>query len=65
MTSGILSALLIWADRPTRLQNTWFGFLAFVRILFSCVPLSERTFLYDIMSGSLKMSFNKGYRCIK
>ena len=47
---------IIWADRPTRLRNTWFGFLAFV-IFFALtsMSLSERPFLYDIMGGSLKI----------
>ena len=48
----------IWVDRPTRLRNTWLGFLAFVMILF--LDRSERHFLYDIMSGSLKISFSNG-----
>ena len=25
--------VLMWVDRPTRLRNTWFGFLAFVIVL--------------------------------
>ena len=42
----------------------WFSCLCYDFVLMS-VPLSERPFLYDIMGGSLKISFNNGYRCIK
>ena len=42
----------------------WFSCLCYDFVLMS-VPLSEHPFLYDIMSGSLKISFNNGYRCIK
>ena len=35
----IFIAVLIWADRPTRLRNTWFGFLAFVIFLLLRVCL--------------------------
>ena len=31
--------VLIWVDRPTRLRNTWFGFLAFVIFLLVRVCL--------------------------
>ena len=58
MTWGILFVLLIRADRPTRLL-VWFSRLCYNFVLTS-VPLSERPFLYDIMSGSLKTAFNNG-----
>ena len=37
----------MWVDRPTRLRNTWFGFLAFVIVLLKRLCLTERPFLYD------------------
>ena len=54
------SRVLICVDRPTRLRNTWFGFLAFV----ICMSLSESPFLYDIMGGSVKIRFSNGCCCI-
>ena len=57
--------MLIWADRPTQLRDTWFGFLAVVLIVLTSMSLSERPFLYDIMGSSLKISFSNGCCCIK
>jgi len=37
--STVNNYVLIWVDRPTRLLNTWFGFLAFVIILLLRVCL--------------------------
>ena len=53
------SRVLICVDRPTRLRNTWFGFLAFVIRM----SLSESPFLYDIMGGSVKIRFSNGCCC--
>ena len=37
-----LKYVLIWADRPTRLRKTWFGFLAFVHDNFALTSMSLR-----------------------
>ena len=46
--------------------QSMFDFLAFVIIFLSrSMSLSERTFLYDVMDGSLKISRSNGCCCIK
>ena len=41
-----LVIVLVWADRPTRLRNTRFGFLALSRYIFAltCIPLMTAPF---------------------
>ena len=62
--SAFFSFVFIWADRPTRLRNTWFGFLALLYSSLMSISLSERPFVYDIMGGSLEISFSSGCCCI-
>ena len=49
--------VLIWANRPTLLRNTyvvWFPRLCYISAVTN-MSLSERPSLYDIMGGSLKI----------
>ena len=50
-----LKHVLIWADRPTRLRNTWFGFLAFFyNFAPTSMSLSDRPFLCDIRDFKIR-----------